>query len=268
MLIVEQRRFGSTILTWIMRLIKFNFKIYVLVIPVILMLIAGCASIQRNMMYYPTHKQSDNGLERWEVKGEVIGYCRKVAAPKNVWLMFHGNGGQASDRAYAIPSYSPDDSVYIMEYPGYGLRKNKPSEKAINRAATEAYSYLRSQYTNIPVCVAGESIGSGPASLMAKLSPAPDKIVLIVPFDRLSLVAKDHFPSWLVWLIMRDDWDNMESLSHYTGPVEIFGAKGDTVIPVKHAKHLSDSYKLAVFKLIDGGHNDWSYNGRVVIRNP
>lgn len=76
----------------------------------------------------------------------------------------------------------------------------------------------------------------GPASSLSALGLPPDKFVLIVPFDKLSLVAEDHFPSFLVRLLLTDNWDNVEALSHFKGPVEIIGAEFDTVIPVWHAK--------------------------------
>jgi hypothetical protein len=56
-----------------------------------------------------------------------------------VWLLIHGNGGQAADRAYALPSFSMDDSVFILEYPGYGSRKGKPSKKSLDAADRQAY---------------------------------------------------------------------------------------------------------------------------------
>jgi pimeloyl-ACP methyl ester carboxylesterase len=118
------------------------------------------------------------------------------------------------------------------------------------------------------VCVVGESIGSGPASFLAKLSPAPDKLALIVPFDKLSLVARHHFPSLVVSLVLRDNWDNIEALSHYKGPVEIFGAEGDIVIPISHAKALAAVVPSSKFVMIEGGHNDWARQPKVRIRNP
>jgi hypothetical protein len=41
----------------------------------------------------------------------VIGYARAVEFSGNVWLMLHGKVGQASDRLYVVPSFSPEDSV-------------------------------------------------------------------------------------------------------------------------------------------------------------
>ncbi len=248
---------------------KQTFKLCLLLIAVVLLLTVGCSScIERKLLYFPSHRLDHNGLTPWIKNGEIIGYSRAVESPKNVWLMIHGNAGQASDRAYALPSFSPDDSVFILEYPGYGMRKGVPSEKAFNQAAKEGYLLLRDTYPKRPVCVVAESIGNGSACTLAALNPPPDKFVLIVPFDKLSLVAKDHFPSLIVSLLLRDNWDNMEALSHYKGRVDIFGAEADTVIPVAHAKALAASVPAANFILIQGGHNEWSQSGQVSIRNP
>jgi pimeloyl-ACP methyl ester carboxylesterase len=50
--------------------------------------------------------------------------------------------------------------------------------------------------------------------------------------------------------------------------VEIFGAEADTVIPIGHAKVLAAGVPSSKFVLIEGGHNDWSRQGRVRIKNP
>jgi len=98
-------------------------------------LAGGCSSIERKLLFFPTHRTADSGLKPWTKAEDLIGYAREVDAPKNVWLLLHGNAGQASDRAYAIPSFSTEDSVYILEYPGYGNRKGKPSKESFKRAA-------------------------------------------------------------------------------------------------------------------------------------
>jgi hypothetical protein len=229
--------------------------------------ILGCSSIERKLLFYPSHHAADNGLAAWTRNGEIIGYSRPVASPSNIWLMIHGNAGQACDRAYAIASFSPNDSVFILEYPGYGNRKGTPSRKAFNKAAEEAYLFLREQNPKLPICVVAESIGSGPGSSLTKLNPPPDKLVLIVPFDKLSLVARDHFPAFVVALLLRDNWDNVESLSTYKGPVEIFAAEGDTVIAPSHAKALAAAIPSSKLTVVKGGHNDWAAQPEVRIRN-
>ena len=136
----------------------------------------------------------------------------------------------------------------------------------MNRAASEAYQLLRSRNLNIPVCVLGESIGSGPACALAREKIAPDKIVLVTPFDTLANVAARHFPFLPVRLLLRDAWDNVESLRRYAGPVEIFGARDDTIIPIGHAEALARQIPGAQFIEIPCGHNDWAQEDQVKIK--
>jgi len=234
-------------------------------VGVALTLLVGCTGLQRQFLFHPTHHAWENTLAAWTFEGRTIGYSRPVAAPTTVWLMLHGNGGQASDRRYALSAFSEHDSVFILEYPGYGRREGKPSKASFDAAAAEAYSLLRNEFPTIPVGVVGESIGSGPASMLARQTPPPDKIVLVVPFDRLTSVAAEHV-SLPVGSLLEARWDNALALSGFRGPVEIFGAENDTVIPVAHAEKLARAVPGAVLHRIPGGHNDWASPGRVSIR--
>ncbi|MEJ2202189.1 MAG: alpha/beta hydrolase [Desulfuromonadaceae bacterium] len=247
---------------------KSIFTTLLLMVTFALLGMSGCSLIERKLLFHPTHHSAYKGLTPWIKDGRTIGYSRQVESPENVWLMVHGNGGQASGRLYAIPCFSENDAVFILEYPGYGNREGVPSKDSFNNAAKEAYLCLREMYPHMSVCIAAESIGSGPALSLAGLEKKPDKFVLIVPFDKLSSVAEEHFPAILVWLILRDNWNNMEALSEYEGPVDIFGAEVDAVIPVDHTKALAAAYPESKMTIIRGGHNDWSYDGKVQIRNP
>ena len=233
-----------------------------------LLVFLGCQSLQRSALFYPTHNATDNGLTRWTNGETLIGFARVVPEPQNVWLMLHGNGGQAADRVYALGTFSPFDSVYILEYPGYGLRPGKPSRKSFDVAAFEAYELLRERFPGKPVCVAAESIGSGPASMLAAASQPPDKLVYLVPFDDLKSVGKDHAKYAPIDLLLAGTWNNVEALANYQGPMDVFGARRDQVIDVRHAQALAASRPQAKFHLIDGGHNDWSFQPDVLIRNP
>lgn len=236
------------------------FAITLMILAILTLL--GCQSIQRHVLFYPSHHANDNGFTPWVREGKTIGFAREVADPRNVWLMLHGNGGQAADRTYAMHAFDAADSVYILEYPGYGLRAGKPSRRAFDAAARDGYADLRARFPGKPLCVAGESLGSGPASMLSREPAAPDKIVLVGPFDRITDVARDHV-RWLpVGLILMGTWDNVEALQGYRGPLEIFGAEKDEVIDVRHARALAASVPQAKFHLIGGGHG-WA-NGKDV----
>jgi pimeloyl-ACP methyl ester carboxylesterase len=220
---------------------------------------------QRAMLFFPTHHALTGGLPPWSDGRHTIGFCREVPHPRTIWLMMHGNAGEAADRDYVLHCMSDADSLYVLEYPGYGAREGSPSRESMNRAASEAYQLLRSRNPNTALCVVGESIGSGPACALARENPAPDKIVLVVPFDVLAKVASHHFPFLPVRLLFRDAWNNVEALGPYAGPVDIFGAIDDTIIPIKHARALAKQVPNARFIEIKCDHNDWSQGDQVKI---
>jgi pimeloyl-ACP methyl ester carboxylesterase len=229
--------------------------------------VLGCQALVRKALFYPTHYEAGLGLTPWRHGSELIGYAREVPEPRNVWLMLHGNGGQAAQRTYALPAFDASDSVYVLEYPGYGQRSGTPSRRAFDAAAREAYASLRARFPGRPLCIVGESLGSGPASMLSQESPAPDKIVLVVPFDSIRHVAQRHAGRWLANIALAGTWNNIEALRDYQGPVEVFGAQDDEVIPVAHARALAESKPGARFHLIPGGHG-WALGSAVSFRNP
>jgi len=220
---------------------------------------------QRSLLFLPTHNLPVSRLDPWVRDGVIVGYRREVPSPDTVWLMMHGNAGQASNRDYVLEHLSANDALYVLEYPGYGARSGSPSRSSIDAAARQAYNDLRTIYPQTPVCVIGESIGSGPAAMLATLPQPPDKMVLITPFDSLYRVASRRFFFLPVWLLLLDRWDNVAALRDYQGEIDIFGAKADRVIPVHHAKSLAEACQNATFHLIPGGHNDWSLSDEVKI---
>jgi uncharacterized protein len=234
----------------------------------ILLVFSGCASIARRALFYPTHHNRTNGLSEWREYDVLVGYARIVPDPDTIWLMIHGNGGQAADRTYALHAFSDRDSVYILEYPGYGARPGTPSKQSLARAAVEAYQHLRRTYPTKPVCIVGESIGTGPATLLARQASPPAKLVLIVPFDNLGSVAAEHLPWLPVTLLLGTSWNNIEALADYKGPVDIFAARDDAIIPVHHAEALARAVPHARLRILPGGHNEWALQGDAVqIRN-
>lgn len=239
----------------------------ILAIPLALyfLLLAGVYLRQRSLLFFPSHHNPDGPLKPWINGGRTIGYCREVTNATTIWLMTHGNAGQASDRDYVLACMSTNDSLYVLEYPGYGNRPGEPALIAINKAATEAYQILRRQFPSTPICVLGESIGTGPASMLSAQRPPPDKIILIVPYDSLASVAAERFWFLPVRFILRDAWDNGKALRDFKGPVEIFGASHDQIIPVRHAESLAKKLPGAKLTILNCAHNDWAYDRQLRI---
>lgn len=217
---------------------------------------------QQALLYFPTHDNPPNQLTPWIVRKEVFGHAREIAEPHRVWLMMPGNGGQAAHRDYILKCVGGNDAVFVLEYPGYGLRPGKPSRRSIDAAAIAAYRELRARFPQREIGVIGESLGSGPACVLAKETAPPNRIVLITPFDTLANVASEHYRFLPVRLLLRDRWDNIAALRDYKNPIAIYGAERDGIIPIAHARALAQATG-ASFTALPCGHNDWMSTGRV-----
>ena len=151
----------------------------------------GCQALQRSALFYPTHNDGDNGLARWMHDGALIGFAREVPEPENVWLMLHGNGGQAADRVYALGAFSPRDSVFIMEYPGLRAAARQTLARQLRRGGARGLSTAARQVSR-QAGVRGRRVDrqrSGRDAGAPRAAP-PDKLVFIVPFDDLKSVAQ------------------------------------------------------------------------------
>ena len=227
-----------------------------------ILLVAFIFVTQRSLLYHPSHDGESGTLTPWVVRGATIGYARPTANPASVWLMAHGNAGEAANRDYILRCVPSDSAVYVVEYPGYGLRPGRPSEAALNRAVREAYDELRARYPNVGIGVIGESLGSGPACTLARAPVPPARLVLIAPFATLASVAFDHMPFLPIGLILKDRWDNIAALHGYRGQVQVYAARHDTIIGPEHGRRLATAVG-ATFHLIDSGHNDLLSAGAV-----
>lgn len=233
-----------------------------LVAAVVLVAAPGC--LQRRLLYFPEHADvsaasARAGFSRWEIDGEYTGYARNVASPERVVLFLHGNGGQAGGRGYIVSHVARTDAVFVLEYPGYGQRDGSPSRTSFDAAALKAYTWLVRTYGAERLVVIGESLGTGPASQLARAPTPPRHIVLLVPFDVLENVAKEKFTYLPVGLLMVDRWNNIEALKGYTGRLDIFAAAHDEVIPVEHARKLAAAIPGARYHEFDGTHSWGAY---------
>lgn len=213
----------------------------------------GCATFQRRFIYFPPvcteegveEKAQTDRLERWrDSAGKSIGWKRlsPEAPAQGCALVMHGNAGcafQCGHYADVIQGAAPFD-VFIVEYPGYGLRSGTPSEDSLYESADEAFQLLP---TNAPVYLVGESLGSGVAAYLA--GRYPDKVagvVLLAPYNRLGDVAQAHMPFLPARWLLSDRFPSEDYLRTYHGPVAVLVCGKDTVVPERFGRRLYDGY--------------------------
>ncbi len=216
------------------------------------------AVMQRSYIYYP-HRMSPEAagreanalrLQPWlDAAGDLIGWRRPSASPEaRRVLIFHGNAGSAVNRHYYADVFAArpggaDWSVFILEYPGYGPRPGRPTERALTEAARTALDVLLAESPS-PVLVLGESLGSGVACALAAERPAQVAgLLLITPFSSLADVAAIHYPFLPIGLFLRDRYDSPRALRRYRGPLVVVTAGDDEVIPARLGRALWQDYK-------------------------
>ena len=208
--------------------------------------------MQRHLLYWPVRislaeaKQTaaEEGVLPWlNAAGEIIGWkVLNGGRPAGTVLITHGVDGCALDRALLAMTIrrAAGYDCYILEYPGYGARGGRPSEKSLLAAADEAWGRLPLQ---APVYLISESLGAGVAAHLAREHPATvSGLVLFVPYDRLTAVAQHHLPllpaAWLLW----DRFAPADDLAHYHGPLKVVIGGADWVIPARFGQRLYDDY--------------------------
>ena len=252
-------------------------RLLCLLAAVYVLLLVGCALLQRKLIYLPFRRSeatmlgyaAELRMEPWRDRnGSIIGWKRAAQTatrPTNRLVVFHGNAGFALMRIHYVEAFSPLGrgelwDVYLFEYPGYGSRSGKISELSFLNAGRDAIAELRVGDSQ-PVFLLGESIGSGPACALAAQDPnGIAGVFLVTPFSRLADVARHHY-GWLpVNLMLRDRWDNLAALDRYAGPLAMLLAGEDEVIPTGLGRKLFDQARepKRLWIQAGAGHNSLS----------
>lgn len=237
-----------------------------LLLYLLLLLIAFL--FQRKMIYFPAQHAPDRqqelarqlNLKLWPTDDDYLGLVSRKSptAGKGTIIVFHGNAGSAVNRVYYSQALERlGYRVILAEYPGYGARAGKPSETVLISNGIETAKQALHEFGG-PLFLWGESLGSGIVSGIVASGQVPVKgIVFITPFDSLANVAHHHYRFLLAKWLIRDRFNNIKNLQHYSGSTAVVLAEADEIIPVKYSLNLFDSLthrkKLWTFK--NANHN-------------
>ncbi len=233
------------------------FRIGRLLLMIYFGLMLSMAFFQRSLIYYPFQVGEERGREEaallgWQEWSDAedgfIGWQSQQAAGDGTLVIFHGNAGNAFLRRYwvdiisRLPQEAQFAHYHVLEYPGYGFREGKPSEKTFLAAAKVAMASLRDAPR--PIILLGESLGGGVATVMAAEygDDLVDGLLLVTPFDRLAAVARAHFPYLPVNWFLLDRYNNTANLAEVDLPVAIVVAEQDQVVPARFGEALYRSY--------------------------
>jgi pimeloyl-ACP methyl ester carboxylesterase len=208
---------------------------------------------QRRFIYLPmklsTAEASEiaraKGFVPWRGEGDaVIGWrMPATATPTASVLVAHGNAGSAVHRGYfAEPIHALGNvEVFVLEYPGYGVRDGSPSLQSLLAAAESAFLALPPKR---PVYIVTESLGAGVGAHLARtFGPSVSGLLFFAPYDDLASVGQAQMPFLPVRLLMRDRFKPAEWLKDFSGPLKVVLAESDSIIPMPIGKSLYDSYR-------------------------
>ncbi len=198
--------------------------------------------------------------------GKTIGWVMQPqGAPIGTVLFFHGNDQQAWEAARDYGPFFTAHGYRVLfpEYPGYDMRAGEtPTHASVLAEARTLAAQTRLSYPGAPLIIAGNSLGAGIAA-QAAAAGSPARVLLFVPWDRMSAVAAERYPFIPVRLLLDadgTDYNSCTSLAPLRNKVSIVYEMQDRTIPAHHAQALAACLGLPparVFALAQGGHGDW-----------
>lgn len=179
--------------------------------------------------------------------------------PSPALLLLHGNGEnlETMRRAGVLEAFADLGCPYLaLDYPGYGRSAGSPSEAHLAAAGRAAAAWMRSRYPQRRLVAVGWSLGAAVALPLAAGSEV-DAVMAMSPWTRLEAIGRDHFPGWLVGLMVRERYDSLAVARRVERPALVVHGARDRIIPIAHGREIAAALPGARFVEVPGyGHND------------
>lgn len=186
-------------------------------------------------------------------------------APETRLVVFlHGNASTVADGATKLaPLLEAGFGAMLVEYPGYGGARGRPTEATILAQAEEALRVLaRAGIGPERIVLWGESLGTGVATRLA-IGRGVAGIVLEAPFTSVAERAQEIY--WWTparWIVI-DAFDNLSRIARIGAPLLVVHGERDETTPAAHGRRLlaaaAEPKRGAFFP--EGGHVDLAEHG-------
>ena len=169
-----------------------------------------------------------------------------------VVLYFHGNGEDLGTlkRGGFLNTLTELGTVAVLDYPGYGRSAAKPSPSKVVASATEFVVNMRELFPGRPIIAFGWSLG---AAVAAQLQDV-DHWVLVSAWSTLRKVSADHFPAWLVPLIVPRCFESVNAITGADSVLLVHG-ENDPIVPAYHGRLMADVAHVEALIVKGAGHN-------------
>ncbi len=217
---------------------------------------AGCSQLPRRLPAEHAEFESADGTR-------LHGWFIEHPQPNAVVLFCHGNAGNVTCHTRHLREMYRrlGVSVLVFDYRGFGRSEGSPSESGVLMDARAARAWLaeRTGVTEEEIVLWGESLGGGVAVELAARDGA-QALILLNTFTSLPDVGQRTYPWLPVRALMRNQLDSLSKISNYAGPLLVFHAANDQVIPFVQGQRLFEAANDPKrFVRLSGGHNgSWS----------
>lgn len=218
---------------------------------------AGFFAGQRALIYFPVLDR-DGSVDSTTLRrdGQTLRISVRRATSPQAVVYF---GGNAEDVSRAVPHLArifPEAAIYAPHYRGYGGSTGRPGERALVEDGVAVMDDVAARHAHI--VLVGRSLGSGVAMQVAARH-APDRLVLVTPFDRMAALARHHVPWLPAGLLLRERYDSADIAPALRVPTTLVVAARDSIVPPARARALADAFAPGVARIVvleDAGHND------------
>ena len=193
--------------------------------------------------------------------GQLHGWWREGSGHL-VLLFFHGNGenlGTMANSPFLEQLASLGAAALVVDYPGYGRSPGRPCEAALHAAADAALNWVEEHAGGGSVLAWGWSLGAAVAiPLAARSGERLAGLIAASPWTRLEDVATEHFPRFLVRLLLTERYDSLAAAAAVRLPALVLHGGQDHIIPAHHGRRVAAALAgpTRYVEVSGAGHND------------
>lgn len=183
-------------------------------------------------------------------------------------IFFTGNAQNSSNTMYnyylseTMKDVFENYNLMIIDYPGYGMSKGKPSDDSMFIASKYIFEYATkmNEVDKDNIVIMGYSIGTGVASYCASTNEASG-LILVAPYDKALSLYNDAIDSFhgSIQSLAKYSFDSATYAERVKEPTLIFTSKADEVINYRHSLDLAGHFsELDDVVILDGvNHNGY-----------
>lgn len=184
---------------------------------------------QREMIYFPVPETTTSLADELHLSsgGEDLKIWHHPGRTGRAILYFGGNAENVVGNVGNFRTVFPDDSLYFMNYRGYGGSTGEPSESGLFSDAVALFDLVKETHEEISVI--GRSLGSGVAAFLAA-SRDVEQLVLVTPFDSIEKVVADRYFIFPISMLLTEKYDSLSLVPDIDSSVLVILAEEDEVV--------------------------------------